>query len=143
MYRAWTRAVALAVITGVVFFTHSDCTEYQPEQPENGTLKVARRSLQSCDKAQLQARMQEVEAVCCDEVEEECSSGFPTRCNPGCSVVFLPVRYSLRSLNRGYAEWVCVDNRYVLSAQASSRMNLRCYGQSSIVSKKSVRQLLR
>ena len=144
MIRSWSRSVALAVVIEVIGIALSDFADvsYRPEQNENETQHgdSARRFLQSCDKAQLQARMQEVEQVCCDELEEECSSGFPTRCNPGCSALFLPVRSSRYVNSSRAALTTCVcDNSYVPSAQVLSRMTLRCCSQSLTGSKRSVR----
>ena len=146
MIRAWSRIVSLAVVMEVIGVALSDSADvsYHPKQHENETQHgdSARRFLQSCDKAQLQARMQEVEQVCCDELEEECSSGFPTRCNPGCSAVFLPVRSKQYddSARAALTTCVCVcDNRYVPSAQVLSRMSLQCCSLNLTGSKRNVR----
>ena len=52
-------------------FTGQDCAEVDP-----------------CP--DLQARTQAVNVECCDEPEEDCSSGRPTTCNIGCARVLLP-----------------------------------------------------
>jgi hypothetical protein len=52
-----------------------------------------RRSLQQQSSAQcgnMAARTQLVQARCCDEPMEDCSSGYPRTCNAGCAAVFLP-----------------------------------------------------
>eukprot|EP01047_Picozoa_sp_COSAG01_P087719 COSAG01_NODE_20310_length_960_cov_1.006969_1_plen_277_part_01 len=40
--------------------------------------------------ANMAARAQSVQARCCDEPTEDCSSGYPRTCNAGCAAVFLP-----------------------------------------------------
>ena len=94
MRRGRSCIVACGLVMQVVcvILCGSADASYELGQHGNETRQGARRFLQSCDRVQLQERMQEVEVVCCDELEEECSTGFPTRCNPGCSAVFLPVR---------------------------------------------------
>ena len=39
---------------------------------------------------ELQPRTQQVNDECCDQVSEDCSSGFPASCNVGCAAVVLP-----------------------------------------------------
>ena len=38
----------------------------------------------------LESHSAEVTQVCCDEPEEDCTSGYPHSCNAGCVVTFLP-----------------------------------------------------
>ena len=45
---------------------------------------------QVCSDATLGARSEAVNAECCDEPEEDCSSGRPATCNAGCARVLVP-----------------------------------------------------
>eukprot|EP01047_Picozoa_sp_COSAG01_P060090 COSAG01_NODE_7314_length_3255_cov_4.176489_1_plen_622_part_00 len=51
----------------------------------------------SCRTA-LSARTQAVSDECCNEPTEDCSSGAPAVCNPGCAAVFLPFWHDCSSL---------------------------------------------
>jgi hypothetical protein len=43
-----------------------------------------------CTISDVSARSSAVNAVCCDEVSEDCSNGQPTTCNSGCAAVLVP-----------------------------------------------------
>ena len=109
------RAVMLAMMFAV------STSDASAAQEQRGNESEPRRSLQaSCDAAQLQLRMQDVEAECCNEDVEECYTGFPTRCNPGCAAVFLPVRrFSARAprarmlCGAGSARWLCPGSPFL------------------------------
>jgi len=58
-----------------------------------GSSSGARRLAEGgCDLQQVQLRMQQVNAECCDEPGEDCTSSFPSICNADCAAVFTPVR---------------------------------------------------
>eukprot|EP01043_Picozoa_sp_COSAG02_P068459 COSAG02_NODE_11378_length_1736_cov_5.554673_1_plen_229_part_01 len=45
----------------------------------------------------LDSRSAEVNAVCCDDPEEDCTGGYPHSCNAGCAATFLPFWEECRS----------------------------------------------
>ena len=49
---------------------------------------------------QLGAALVPVNAACCDEPTEDCSSGYPASCNPGCAAVLLPVQMACEDFLR-------------------------------------------
>lgn len=53
-------------------------------------LSTAHAQQVACSAATLDARTRAVNAECCDEPEEDCSSGRPATCNVGCARVLVP-----------------------------------------------------
>jgi hypothetical protein len=47
--------------------------------------KHRRTQPQACVSADLSARLDALQTICCDEPNEDCSSGFPNSCNEGCA----------------------------------------------------------
>jgi hypothetical protein len=46
----------------------------------------------------LESRSAEVNQVCCDEPEEDCTGGYPHSCNAGCAATFLPFWEACRTV---------------------------------------------
>ena len=45
---------------------------------------------EACAGDNVAARTEAVTTECCDEVTEDCSSGYPASCNEGCAEILLP-----------------------------------------------------
>ena len=50
-----------------------------------------------CSPSDITSRSTEIQSRCCDEPDEDCTSGYPHTCNAGCAAVFLPFWLDCRS----------------------------------------------
>ena len=96
-----------------------------------------RRMQTSCDADELARRAAEINTRCCDEVDEDCSGGYPHTCNEDCADVLLPFWRDCRSaLGKSAGQFegaVALCNVVTTSTPANfaQQMNVVCSGDDA------------